>query len=113
MAKAISKPVSKVESKASPKKVAVKKTPAKKEKVSTDVESISKVVLKKLIALELDQQLQADLEWCLGSYSHDQNPVGLIEALKHASKVFATELARKTKGVTAEFVAEIEEAAKG
>jgi hypothetical protein len=113
MAKAISKPATKVESKASPKKVAVKKTAAKKVKVSTDIEAVSKVVLKKLIALELDPQLQADLEWCLGSYSHDQNPIGLIEALKHASRVFATELARKTKGVTAEFLAEIEEAGKG
>ncbi len=113
MAKAISKPALKVESKASPKKVAAKKTPAKKVKASTNLESVSKAVLEKLIALKLDQQLQADLEWCLGSFSHDKNPVGLVEALKHASQVFATELARKTKGVTAAFVAEIEEAAKG
>ena len=111
MAKASSKPAVKVETKPAAKAPAKKATA--KVKASPDLESVSKTVLEKLIALKLDVQLQADIEWCLGSYNHDKNPVGLIESLNRAAQVFKAELTKKSKGVTAKFVTEIEEAAKG
>jgi hypothetical protein len=112
MAKAISKPAPKAETKLTVKAPA-KKAPAKQEKALPDYEAISKTVLEKLIVLKLDQQLQADLEWCIGSYSHDKNPVGLLEALNRASELFTSELAKKTKGVTAAFVKSIDAVIKG
>jgi hypothetical protein len=94
--------------KAAPKKVAAKA--ATKTSTSTDIEKLSKSILEKLKALNLDGQLQSDIEWCLGSYSYDKNPVGLIKAAHNAVNVFKTELARKTKGVTAKLIADIEKA---
>ncbi len=104
MAKMIAKPTT---AKASPKKVAAK-APAKA--TSTDIESISKTILTKLKALDLDQTLQSEIEWCLGSYRHDKNPVGLVQAANTAIGLFKTELAQKTKGVTAKLIADIEKA---
>jgi hypothetical protein len=48
--------------------------------------------------------------WCLGSYNHDHNPVGLIEKASQALVVFKAELAKKTKGITAKFINDIESA---
>jgi hypothetical protein len=110
MAKASSKPATKVETKPAAKAPAKKSTA--KVKSSPDLESVAKAVLEKLITLSLDVQLQADIEWCLGSYGHDRNPVGLIDSLNRAAQVFKAELSNKTKGVTAKFVTEIEEAIK-
>ena len=110
MAKATSKPATKVETKLTAKAPAKKVTT--KAKPSPGIETLSKAVLDKLIALKLDHQLQADIEWCLGSYSHDNNPVGLIDALQRASLLFKGELTKKTKGVTAKLVTDIDEALK-
>ncbi len=106
MAKAISKSAAKAESNSTVKAPA-KKAPVKKA-TTPDFESISTVVLEKLIALKLDPQLQADLEWCIGSYSSDKNPIGLIEALNRASELFKSELEKKTKGVTAALIKSID-----
>jgi hypothetical protein len=110
MAKASSKPAAKVETKPAAKAPA--KKASAKVKASPDLESVSKTVLEKLIELKLEDQLQADLEWCLGSYSHDKNPVGLIDSLKRSVEVFKAALSKKAKGVTTKFVAEIENALK-
>jgi hypothetical protein len=111
MAKATSKPATKVETKPAAKAPA--KKAIAKDKASPSIESISKAALEKLIALKLDHQLQSDIQWCLGSYSHDKNPVGLIDGLHRAAHLFKAELAKKTKGVTAKLIADIEEAVKG
>jgi hypothetical protein len=104
MAKKIAKPTT---AKAAPKKVAAK-APAKSK--SVDIEKVSKNILSKLKSLDLDQQLQSEIEWCLGSYSYDKNPTGLFETAERAMGIFKTEVARKTKGITAKFVADIEAA---
>jgi hypothetical protein len=103
----------------SPAKSSAEKPKAKKAKASTkpkakalDYEKVSKSILEKLKALNLDHQLQSDLVWCLGSYSHDKNPIGLIEMAQRASVVFKSELEKKTKGVTAKFIADIEKIVK-
>lgn len=108
MAKAPSKTPAKATAakKAAPKKVTAKKAS------TASLEKSGEVVLTKLKALDLDPQLQSDLEWCLGSYLNDQNPIGLVESLERALVVFKEELSKKTKGVTAKMVSDIEAALK-
>ena len=111
MAKKIAKPTI---TKAAPKKAVVKTTSKVTGKAKTaDLEKVSKTILAKLKLLDMDQQLQSEIEWCLGSYSHDKNPVGLIQTAKTATNLFKTELARKTKGINAKFIADIEESIQG
>lgn len=97
MAKATSKPAS--------EKKAPKKT-ATKAKLSLD--AAAEAILDKLRSLNTEHQLQADLEWCLGSYRFDANPVGLVDAINRALVVLKAEQAKKTKGITATFIAGIE-----
>jgi hypothetical protein len=93
------------------KPAAVKKTAKTKSLVSID--KVAQNVLEKLKTLNLDQSLQSDIVWCLGSYTHDQNPVGLIEKTEQALTIFKAELSKKTKGITAKFISDIEKALAG
>ncbi len=104
MAKAPAKKIAKASTSAS-KSAAPKKKPA-----AISIAAACETALAKLKALNLDSQLQADMEWCLGSYKHDQNPVGLFETCERALQVFKTEQARKTKGITAKMVIDLEKA---
>lgn len=88
---------------------APKKTTAAKSK-SGNLEQASVAALEKLRSLNIEADLQAQLEWCIGSYRYDQNPIGLMEAVKQALAVLKAEQARKTKGVTATLIASIEKA---
>lgn len=85
------------------------KAPAKK---APDIETAARTALAKLRELSLDAQLQADLDWCLGSYSYDKNPSGLYEMVGRAIKVFNAERGKKTKGVTAKLVSDLEKSIK-
>lgn len=86
-----------------------KKTAAKpKAKTSVNIETVSEEILSKLRSLDLEQQLQADIEWCLGSYRYDQNASGLIEAIAKAHNVLKEAHAKKTKGITATLLGNIE-----
>lgn len=86
-----------------------KKSVAKpKAKTSASIEKVSEEVLEKLKSLDLEQQLQADIEWCLGSYRYDQNATGLIEAIGKAHDVLKQAHAKKTKGITATLLSSIE-----
>ncbi len=87
----------------------VKKSVAKpKAKTSANIEKVSEEVLEKLKSLDLEQQLQADIEWCLGSYRYDQNATGLIEVIGKAHDVLKEAHAKKTKGITATLLSNIE-----
>jgi hypothetical protein len=78
---------------------------------STDqIEKASTEALKKFQALGIEQELQNDLEWCLGSYRADRNPVGLYAMLERAVAVLKNEQAKKTKGVTAKMITDLEKA---
>ncbi len=68
--------------------------------------------LGKLQELELDYQLQSEINWCLGSYRNDGNPVGLYLMAERALGIFKDELAAKRKGVAAKLVKDIESALK-
>ncbi len=72
------------------------------------IEQASEEALKKLQTLGIEQGLQNDLEWCLGSYRADGNPVGLYTMVERAVNVFKSEHARKTKGVTAKLIKDLE-----
>lgn len=102
MAKAIAK--------SSVEKTAAKKAVAPKAKAPVDIEQVSIAVLDKLKSLNLNPQLQADIEWCLGSYRHDHNPVGLIDMANRALALFKEEQAKKTKGITAKLISDLEKA---
>ena len=75
---------------------------------SDKIEKVCVDVLEKLRSLGLQQQLQNDIEWCLGSYRADGNPVGLYDMAERALSVFQEEKTKKTKGVTAKTITDIE-----
>ena len=79
---------------------------------SNNIEKASQDALQKLQELGINDQLQRDLEWCLGSYRADHNPVGLYENAKKALDVLKTEKEKKTKGVTAKLITDLEKAVK-
>lgn len=105
MAKVPAKTAASKEKKAAPAKT-------KKDSASNQIEKTGEEVLKKLQTLNIDKQLQADIEWCLGSYKHDNNPVGLLQSIKHSHALLKEELAKKTKGITAKFVSDVEKVLK-
>lgn len=74
------------------------------------IEKICIDALAKLQSLGIEQQLQSDIEWCLGSYRHDKNPVGLYEMAGKIVSVYTAEKAKKTKGITAKMISDIEKA---
>ena len=92
-------------------KAPAKKTAAKKTKpAAVNIEKTSRDALAKLKSLNIEHQLQADIEWCIGSYHADKNPVGLFDMVNRAIVVFKSELQKKTKGVTAKLVSDLEKA---
>ena len=104
MAKSTAKTTTKTTAK-TPVKSAAKKTTTTVSD-SNSIVTTSESILKKLKDLGIDNQLQADLEWCLGSYKADNNPVGLYEMAKRALVVFKDN--KSTKGVTAKLISDLE-----
>ena len=89
------------------------KEPKKTTKSKTSSLSIEQActdALNKLKELGIHEQLQNDIEWCLGSYRADGNPVGLYSMAERALTVFQEERAKKSKGVTAKMISDIEKA---
>lgn len=79
---------------------------------SNSIEKVSEDALQKLQELGIDEQLQRDIQWCLGSYRADNNPVGLYGTANKALAVFREEKEKKTKGVTAKLISDLEKAVK-
>ena len=94
------------------KKVEAKKPASASKANSVSLDNTGEGVLKKLKDLGLDTQLQADLEWCLGSYRADQNPSGLYDMLEKSLGVLNTAKENKTKGITAKLTGDIEKVLK-
>jgi hypothetical protein len=101
MAKVTAKPAAE---KAAPKK------PSSKVKVPfvMDIEKASEEALAGLKLLKIEEQLQSDIEWCLGSFRADKNPIGLYDVVSHALVVFKSEQKKKTKAVITKLIADIE-----
>ena len=111
MAKAAAK--SGTPTKSSTPKTETKKPRASSAKVSGNgIESVSEEALAKLQELGIEEQLQRDLQWCLGSYRADSNPSGLYNNAKKALAVFKEEKEKKTKGVTAKLISDLEKVVK-
>lgn len=102
------------------KEPAVKKTaPAKKVAATKpkapaahQIEKVNEDALKKLQDLNIEQALQADIEWCLGSYRSDNNPSGLYVMAERALHVFTFELSKDPKSVPAKLIKDIQSALK-
>lgn len=77
---------------------------------NNSIEHVSETALQKLKELGIEEQLQRDIEWCLGSYRADQNPVGLYETAGKALAIFQNEKEKKTKGVTAKLISDLQKA---
>ena len=101
--------------KTAPKSAAktTKKAPAKTSKPKSagpSIEKVSEEALDKLKSLGIESELQNDIEWCLGSYRADGNPVGLYAMAERALNVFKAEKEKKTKGVTTKMITDLEKA---
>lgn len=96
------------------KKTATKRVAAPKTSTgaSDRIEKVCVESLKKLQELGIEQQLQSDIEWCLGSYRNDKNPSGLYEMAARTLTVLQAEKSKKTKGVTAKMITDLESALK-
>lgn len=77
------------------------------------IESVCVSSLEKLQELDLDYQLQSEINWCLGSFRSDGNPVGLYLMAERALGIFKSELAAKRKGITPALIKSIEKALSG
>lgn len=102
---------------AAEKKAPVKKAPAKKAvkpkaPAAHQIEKVNIDILKKLQELNIEQALQADIEWCLGSYRNDNNPSGLYIMAERALQVFTFELSKDPKSVPAKLIRDIQSALK-
>jgi hypothetical protein len=86
------------------------RTSSAKPSTTDRIEKVSQEALDKLKSLNIEQNLQNDLEWCLGSYRADRNPVGLYDAAQRALTVLKSEKEKKTKGVTAKLITDLEKA---
>jgi hypothetical protein len=101
--------------KADPKPAAKKKAAAPKAKVSSvnSIEKAAEEALKKLKALKAKPDLQADIEWCLGSYRHDNNPSGLYTMVGQALTVLEAAAQKNAKSVSAKLLTDLSKALKG
>jgi hypothetical protein len=107
MAKSTSATKSKVS--ASVKKAA----PAKKVSTSSvAIDKVSEAALATIKKLNVEEKLQQDITWCLGSFSHDKNPVGLIETAKRALTILKAAKAKNAKAVTVKLISDLEKVIK-
>ncbi len=83
-----------------------KKTAAKKSNLSIDQVNVQ--ILDKLKSLNVEPQLQSDINWCLGSYRNDHNPVGLYATSKKALAVFTSIKEKNTRAISAKLIADIQ-----
>jgi hypothetical protein len=76
------------------------------------IEKACEETLAKLRSLNIEPELQNDIEWCLGSYRADRNPIGLYQMAERAIAVLKREKDNKTKGVTVKLISDLEKAVK-
>lgn len=102
-----------------PAKKAVKKTAAKssagkpsRKASSVAIDSVMQQVLDRLSKMGVDQKLQDDIKWCLGSYGYDKNPVGLIETGARALALFTEAKAKNAKAVPAKLLSDLKKVLK-
>ncbi|MDL5047147.1 hypothetical protein QQ054_14070 [Oscillatoria amoena NRMC-F 0135] len=62
--------------------------------------------------MNLEAGLQADIQWCLGSYRHDKNPIGLYEMVRKAMPVLKSAMEKNKKSVSVKLISDLEKALK-
>jgi len=67
---------------------------------------------EKLAQLGIEEKIQAELDWVLGSFRNDQNPVGLFEIGQKAFEALTKYKAEKPKAVTKKLMDDLEKALK-
>jgi hypothetical protein len=106
--KSAAKPAKKSTSSTKPKATSAKPTASS----VLAIEKISEEALKTLRGLNIEQSLQADLQWCLGSYRADKNPVGLYTMAERALVVLKGVREKNPKAVSTKLVGDIAKALK-
>ena len=79
---------------------------------TVDIVKVCTSALRKLQELSLDYQLQGEIEWCLGSYATDGNPIGLYQMAERSLHVFRNLTQSQPKAVPATLMKDLEKAAK-
>lgn len=79
-------------------------------KASNDIADLCISALNKLRELNLDYQLQGEIEWCLGSYAEDGNPIGLYQMAERSLHNFKNITASQPKAVPAKLIKDLEKA---
>lgn len=77
-------------------------------KASNNIEEKLLGVKDKLEQLGIEEELVNEIEWCLGSYSYDKNPSGLIEKAEAALKVLSKVKKQNDKKVSKKLIADLE-----
>ena len=77
------------------------------------IDEACNLALGLLRELDMEHALQADLQWCIGSYQADGNPVGLYQMLERAVIVFEREKEAGNKKITAKITQALSKALKG
>ena len=90
-------------------KQAVARTKAKPN-ASDLIEKACEAALTKLKSLKLSPDLQADIEWCLGSYRHDKNPAGLFEMGAKALLILSKAAEKNSKSVSKKLISDLDKA---
>lgn len=98
-------PSPKKKSSEAPKKTAVKKKPATS---VIGVDTANEQALAALEKLNIEVSLRSEIEWCLGSYRHDKNPVGLIETARRSLNALKEAKAKSTKAVAARVISDLQ-----
>src|SRR6478609_7952652 len=80
--------------------------------VNSIIEKINEECLSKLIELNIEQELQAEIQWCLGSYRSDNNPIGLYTMAERALIVLKDVKDSNPKLVSTKLLNDIEKALK-
>lgn len=66
----------------------------------------------KLSQLNIEEELVNEIEWCLGSYAHDQNPSGLYEKAESALKALTKFKKKNDKKVSKKLLDDLTKAIK-
>lgn len=108
MAKKVVKSAVKTETKVPAKKTVSRSKPQLSS--GDQIEKACQDALTKLQSMKIELPLQADIEWCLGSYRSDKNPSGLYEMGEKALQVFQASVAKNAKAVSKKLISDLEKA---
>ncbi|MBD8487560.1 hypothetical protein IFO69_02255 [Echinicola sp. CAU 1574] len=75
------------------------------------LEKTVEATVEKLQKLKIEDQLVSELEWCLGSYRFDSNPVGLIEKSSLALGALKAEKEKNSRAVSKKLLEDLEKVA--